>query len=238
VNRRTGLFVALAIVLAAVFVRLGFWQLDRLKQRRARNAVTASRMAAAPRPIDGLPDSASYRRATVEGTPDYANEIVLTGRSRQGSPGVFIITPVRRAANDSAVLVMRGWVYSPDAATVDLTRWHENRRSFHGYVLSLPATVDSPQQPAMGRKVRALTRDRVKELVPYPVATRYLVAQDSVVAAAADSTPARIAEPALDDGPHLSYAIQWFSFAAIALVGSFIVIRRGRTSGSPSAYRD
>jgi cytochrome oxidase assembly protein ShyY1 len=61
------------------------------------------------------------------------------------------------------------------------------------------------------------------------------VSQDSVVAAAMDSTPARVAPPALDDGPHLSYAIQWFSFAAIALVGSYVVVRRGRAVGSTSA---
>ena len=237
-NRRIDAFVALAFLLAALFVRLGFWQVDRLHQRRARNAVLAERMAETPLPIDELRDTAAYRRASVQGTPDYADEIVLTGRSRQGSPGVYIITPVRRTGSATAVLVMRGWVYSPDAATVDLTRWHETRRSFNGYVLSLPATVESPQQPAMGRKVRALTRERVRELVPYPVATRYLVAQDSVVGAAVDSTPARVAPPALDDGPHLSYAIQWFSFAAIALVGSYVVVRRSRAVGSTSAWRD
>ena len=52
------MFVALAIVLAAVFVRLGFWQLDRLKQRRARNTIVASRIAGAPRPIDEAISSA------------------------------------------------------------------------------------------------------------------------------------------------------------------------------------
>ena len=30
----------------------------------------------------------------------------------------------------------------------------------------------------------------------------------------------RLSPPVLDDGPHLSYAIQWFSFATIILVGS------------------
>ena len=100
-NRRTAVFVALAIVLAAVFVRLGFWQLDRLKQRRARNTIVASRIAGAPRPIDELRDTASYRRATLERPPDFANEIVLTGRSRQGSPGVYIFTPVRRIVRDA-----------------------------------------------------------------------------------------------------------------------------------------
>jgi cytochrome oxidase assembly protein ShyY1 len=51
------------------------------------------------------------------------------------------------------------------------------------------------------------------------------VSQDS----AADTTPARLAVPALDDGPHLSYAIQWFSFATIALVGSYVVMRRAQS---------
>jgi surfeit locus 1 family protein len=168
----------------------------------------------------------------VRGEPDYANEIVLTGRSRQGSPGVYIITPVRRTGSDSAILVTRGWVYSPDAATVDLTRWREPQNVFTGYVLSLPSTASSaPQQPANGRKVRALTRENVRRLMPYPVATRYLVSQDS----AADSTPARVGMPVLDDGPHLSYAIQWFAFAAIAIVGAGIVVYRAREGGLPSA---
>jgi surfeit locus 1 family protein len=34
-------------------------------------------------------------------------------------------------------------------------------------------------------------------------------------------------QPDLSDGPHLSYAIQWFSFATIALVGYPIYVRRG-----------
>jgi cytochrome oxidase assembly protein ShyY1 len=32
----------------------------------------------------------------------------------------------------------------------------------------------------------------------------------------------------LDDGPHRSYAVQWFCFAAIALGGAVAVIRRER----------
>ena len=230
-NRRIGVFVTLAVVLAALFVRLGFWQLDRLQQRRARNAVIAARLAKPPVSVELLRDTTSFLRATVAGTPDYANEIVLTGRSRQGSPGVYIITPVRRTGNDTAVLVTRGWIYSPDAATVDLTHWHETRSVFNGYVLPLPATAPS-QQRVNGRKLRTLTLPGVQRLVRYPVSTRYLVSQDS----AADTTPARLGPPALDDGPHLSYAIQWFSFAVIGIVGAGIVVfRAGHGAGSTGA---
>jgi cytochrome oxidase assembly protein ShyY1 len=40
--------------------------------------------------------------------------------------------------------------------------------------------------------------------------------------------PARRELPVLDDGPHRSYAVQWFCFAAIALGGAAAVIRRER----------
>jgi cytochrome oxidase assembly protein ShyY1 len=36
----------------------------------------------------------------------------------------------------------------------------------------------------------------------------------------------------LDDGPHLSYAIQWFAFATIAVVGAGIVVARTRRESS------
>ena len=47
-------------------------------------------------------------------------------------------------------------------------------------------------------------------------------------AAAADASDPAAAARELSEGPHLSYAIQWFSFAAIAVVGAVILLRRER----------
>jgi cytochrome oxidase assembly protein ShyY1 len=38
----------------------------------------------------------------------------------------------------------------------------------------------------------------------------------------------RLTIPALDEGPHQSYAIQWFSFALVAVVGGVALSRRPR----------
>lgn len=222
---RIVVFVALATVFAALFVRLGFWQLDRLAERRARNAILAARLEDAPADFSALRDTSGYRRAVLSGVPDYDNEIIYAGRSRNGSPGVYLVTPVRRDGNDTAVAVVRGWVYAPDASTIDASNWREPRSSFSGYVLSLPAGVAGAGTSSAGRRVRSLTHAGLRQLLPYPLASMYLVAQDS---AAAGATPARLDEPALDNGPHLSYAIQWFSFALIALVGAGIVVVRAR----------
>ena len=225
-NARTGAFVALAVLMAAVFVRLGVWQLDRHQQRKAFNADRAARLAAAPAPFDTVRRLREgwMRQVTVEGEPDYANEFVITGRSRDGSPGVHIITPLRIAGNDTAVLVNRGWVYAPDAATIDLKRWRESRTSFSGHTDTLPSPTAPPQLKDRG--LRNLGVAGVDQLLPYPFYSLYLIAHDSVVAA--NQAPARLSQPALDGGPHLSYAIQWFCFAAIAIGGAVIVWHKAR----------
>ena len=105
--RRLIAFVVLAIVLGAIFVRLGFWQLARLGERRAANRAVAAQLAMAPEPFAAVaraPDGVN-RRARVEGALDYQSEFVVTGRSRNGSPGVHIMTGpihVRAAARWTA----------------------------------------------------------------------------------------------------------------------------------------
>lgn len=225
-------FSLIALALAALFVRLGIWQLDRRQERRARNSMIAAQAAAPPVAFDAIPADtgrAHYRRATVRGTPDYAHELVLASRTRNGSPGVHVFTPVRIAGRDTAVLVNRGWVYSADGATADLARWREDSTlSVEGYVEPLPA---GDVRPIKERILRRVTLGGVRGTLPYPVAPMYLVAQfprDS-----AGARPARLTLPDLDDeGPHLGYALQWFAFALIAIVGAGIGVRRGRSPSS------
>lgn len=230
-NRRLIAFVALAVALGALFVRLGFWQLERRVERRTLNERVRRQLALPPVPVTELlaQRDAVNRRVSVTGAPDFANEIVVTGRSRSGSPGVHVLTPLRLPGRDTAVLVHRGWVYSADAATVDLEKWRETRVTFTGQTLRLPS-VEGPGTPARGRAVRQLSHPGIARLLPYPVHALYVVAQDS---AAADSTPVRLGTTLLGEGPHLSYAIQWFCFAAIAIIGAAVVVVR-----SGQAMRD
>jgi surfeit locus 1 family protein len=233
VPRRLLAFVALAGVLAALFVRLGFWQLSRLDERRAFNAERARPLAEPETSFDSLRDRTPYRRVRLAGSPDYAHEIALSGRSRNGSPGVHVFTPFRRPGNDTAVLVNRGWVYAADAATADLLRFRESLTHASGFTDTIPAGAAS-LDPARPRVVRRLTRQAIDSLVPYPVHPVLVVMQDS----AGPSAPPRLPLPALNDGPHLGYAIQWFAFALTAIGGAGIVIYRastGRNTGSTAA---
>ena len=232
--RRLLLFLLFAVIMGAACIRLGFWQLSRLAQRRARNAVVTARLSEPVVPIASLrADSFSVlRRATISGTPDFDHEIVLAARSYQGSPGVYLFTPLRLAGNDTAILVNRGWIYAPDGASVDLSRWRESGTSFVGYAELIPHGLSNTPDGVLRRDARVareLNLVTVNSLLPYPVSSMYLVATEQDTTKPMAERVARLPAPTLDEGPHLSYAIQWFAFAAIALVGGATVAVRGRT---------
>jgi surfeit locus 1 family protein len=232
-KRRDTVAIAGAIVIAAVCVRLGVWQLARLAERRERNRQTEAIMRSEPVALRASqPPPARLTRVVISGRPDYRYEIALTGRSRNGSPGVDIVTPMRIAGTDTAVLVNRGWVYSPDASQVAFKRWREaDSTSFTGYVDTL-ARGDARSPP--GLTMRILNHRRISAELPYPIAPFFVVAVPGSETPS-PTTPVRLALPALDEGPHKSYAIQWFSFATIALVGTLAYLLTSRR-GNPDSY--
>lgn len=230
-STREKALAAIAFLFAAVFVWLGFWQVERLRERQAFNAPIESRSSLPPvalRDIGSDPADARYRRVIVTGKYDYAREMVLTLRSRQGSPGVNLLTPLRIAGTDTAVLINRGWIYAPDGVRSDTKRWREpNPVNATGFVLLLE-TGDSSGARSTGRPgaVRRPHFGTIASMLPYPVAAYYVVL--SSPGAVPDSTPPRIPPPALSEGSHRSYAMQWFTFAIIAVGGTAILLMRGR----------
>jgi surfeit locus 1 family protein len=220
-------FLVASVAMAVLFVRLGVWQLHRLGERRAKNATVLARLAIPPVPLSDLPRDtalAKYRRVRVAGTYDFAHEVVLTGRTREGSPGVHVVTPMRQAGSDSEVLVDRGWVYSPDASHVDQLQWREPLRvDTTGYVETFAHRAGAPSLPGRTFRLRWLEPDTVALAAGHPIA-RFFVVLDGDTSASSFHVPARVPPPPLDEGPHMSYAIQWFSFAVIAVVGAGIAV--------------
>ena len=213
-----GLLVALAV--AALCARLGVWQLDRLRQRRERNAVTRAAL--------GLPlleatgaltlDSARGRRLHARGVYDYAGERLWRPRAYEGVPGVALITPVR-LADGSAVLVDRGWAPSPDAYHIDQRAYRE------------PDTADVVGIGMAAPRGRGdVDPARLRDSLPYPLLPFVIQLLPPVTARDRPLPPGLVRWPLPDlgDGPHLFYAIQWFSFAVIIVVGSVALVQKQR----------
>jgi surfeit locus 1 family protein len=233
-SRRTLAFAVLCLVAAAVCVRLGVWQLSRLGERQLRNEFVRLRLNFPVVPLATLPRDTAvvrFRRAAASGRYDYAREFVLAGRSRNGSPGVHIVTPLLGAGGgDTAVLVNRGWVYSPDAASADLTRWREgDSATVSGFVEVFPAPrTGAARSASHPRAYRWLERDALAREAGYPLAPLVLVARGDTAGMGASRIPARVDPPPLDEGSHWNYAVQWFAFAAVALAGLAAFLRAER----------
>lgn len=250
------------LVVAATCVRLGIWQLDRLEQRRERNALISAQMTAAPIQLSrSVVDSTDllYRSVELSGTFDHAHSVVLPGRAHHGVPGVHLLTPLL-LDHGRAVLVNRGWVPSPDAATIDLTLFGAPAHvRLDALIVPFPrlpgtggaATAEntsdtialagtgagtSGDESAFPRILYGLDFEALLARLPYEARSIYVRALPSDEVR--DSYPLRLEPPALDEGPHLGYAIQWFSFAAIAVVGwATLVLRREARNGNASTRR-
>jgi surfeit locus 1 family protein len=99
------------ILLTLLFLALGCWQLNRLAQRRAANALLLARINLPPLSIDGSaldPEADNLRRAVVHGVFDHTEEMVLRNRTYNELPGVHVLTPLRIAGSEAAILVDRG----------------------------------------------------------------------------------------------------------------------------------
>lgn len=226
---RDRIFAAFGIIFAIVCIRLGFWQISRLHERQRFNDELRARAETKPVDLAAVPADTGarhFRRVQIDGKYDFSHEFVITNRSRNGSPGVNIITPMRIAGNDTAVLVNRGWVYAPDAMTVDLSRWKEpDSVSDEAYVENFPTGSGNPKSLTHANALRWMDRPTLSQAIPYPVST-YFVVLIPRGGKTPENVPPRVEVPPLDEGPHRSYAIQWFSFAAISIFGTILYLRR------------
>ena len=232
--------LATLLVLAgtALCIRLGIWQLDRLDQRRAFNHQVES-MKAMPaldlnqdQPAD-ISDM-EWRAVKVTGQYDFANQIALRNQYYGNEYGYHLMTPLR--FGDQAVLVDRGWI--PAESNSAASDWHKYDE---------PGTVNVAGQirleqtkpalggvkdalPANGQKLDVWNNANLEQIaaqLPYPVLPVYLqpnVSDD-------DTEPPIPYQPTVEltEGPHMGYALQWFTFATILFVGYPFFLRKQET---------
>ena len=217
--------IVLIPILAAVFVRLGFWQLDRLEQRRALNARVERGISAAPVPLDVALGSAdpAFRRVTAEGSYAVDGQLILFGRTLEGNPGNHVLTPLE-LANDTSVLVDRGWV------PIELDRPGDAEvapptGTAHVTGILMPSEDGEPPDPSgtVGAiDTRAIaTADRGLGLID-----AFFLRLQEQAPPPSTGLPRPVPLPAPNEGPHLSYAVQWFLFAGVAVVGLAILLRK------------
>lgn len=231
------------LVVVVTMINLGFWQLGRLDEKRARNAVIIAAQHETPVPLTtlmptGAASSASdvsavdYRVVLVGGTYRPDQQVLIPNRTNGGAPGFWVITPLQ-LADGSAVAINRGWVpysYTPDPST-----WGDFAPPTGSVVVQgmirppqvrSGSIVGAPTDPSDGVVTELARVDvaRLDQQVPESLWPLYLDLQAQQPAQG--DLPIPVDAPELSEGPHLGYALQWFAFSALTLVVYPLLLRR------------
>ena len=242
-----------ALALVVLFVSLGFWQLRRGGERERYNALLTARLEAPPSPFETLTsryslaapaeegDAVAYRRVALSGRFDPEHEVLLRSRALDGQPGYHVLTPLV-LEGDRALLVDRGWVpYALNTPPVAEAAPPEGTVEVTGILFprQIPTGGLSPRDPAEGRleTVAWVDTERLEKQTPYTLEPLYLELTTQTPAQTG-ALPVPPPPPDLEPGPHLSYALQWFSFALIGVIGYASLMRQiVREAAAPGRKR-
>lgn len=224
---RWALLIIFVAVLGVVFVNLGEWQLDRLAQRKERNATTIINEQKPVQPYEQVftrpvTDADQWQRVEARGTFDAQHQFVVRYRSNGDADGYDVVTPLRTATG--AVLVDRGFIplqrgtqipsVAPAPPTGEVTVVGHVRRDEKGR-----RAATTP----VGNQMRLINSQAVAATLPYPIATGYIGLLTVQPEQQGGFQPIKL--PELSEGPHFWYALQWFMFTAVAAAGIVVFIR-------------
>ena len=232
-----------AVVLAGVVLMTaaGFWQLNRLDERKDFNSEVRERSQQAPFELTSVldeidagtldPSTAEWLPVTASGTflPDQVLEFNNSQGGRAGDNVVTALVLDDDTIGDTVtVIVNRGFiplgvdVPAPPAVNVEIVGYIRPSE-----VRDRGGLTDADDGETL-TEIRRIDVPRLTQQFPGDVAPVFvqLIASEPALA---PGDPSPVVLPELDNGPHLSYAIQWFIFAICVAVGWVLAVRRSLT---------
>ncbi len=222
-NRRTLLLALGAFALAALCVRLGFWQWHRMEDKKAEQARIERYLAAPPVDIAALvaagsraPDEREWMRVRATGSFLAESQVTVKFTTRDGKAGADVVTPLQ-LGDDLAVLVNRGWMPTqntndrpanippPPAGRVTIEGWlrPDNR-------------ADSKAVAPVDGQVRAVSSRALGKHMGLDLLPGFINLQQPTTEGLTPEPPPRVRH-----WLNFFYALQWWFFAGLAIVAPF-----------------
>lgn len=230
-QRRWFGYLGMAVVFAIGCVLLSQWQFDRREEALVEVTRIEQNYDMTPMPLsEALPQLDSFDAdlkwtpVTMTGTYLVDEQLLVRNRPYGGQPGFEVLTPVQ-LADGSVFIVDRGWV--PHGAEQDLPDVVPAPPSGEVTVVAhlKPGEPSLAGRTAPAGQVPTIQLTEIDGLISQPLYTGAygLLASESP---AAETRPAAAPKPEPDEGPHLSYAVQWIVFALLGFGGLAYALRQ------------
>lgn len=222
-----------AVLVVALFTRLGFWQLDRMHQKQAMLAAVAQVLdRREARPLNFAADPArahGYDWAAGDGAFADAPPVLLDNQQRDGRQGVRAYRLLQPAAGGTPLLVELGWLPLYGDRRMPEVRKPSGTVHLEGLLLPPPAvgissSVAEPQPGGAWLVVSLNPGDLASTLKVPAVAMRVL--RPDPAARIGYARDVDILPNTLPPERHLGYAVQWFALALAVLATALVLTFR------------
>lgn len=221
-----------AVMLLPIFIGLGYWQLDRAKQKKAIQAAYDKRGMAAPLALRGKLFAASelkYRQVVARGRYDTRYQFLLDNRIHNKRAGFHVVTPLKIQGTNTRVLVNRGWIplvanrnelpaikTPPGLVIVSGVATVPGRR----LVLKKPGKIQKGEWPALWQ---VMDIDRFRQSVPFPTQPVIVLLNPKSEAGGFTRRWRRLDRMV---SIHKGYAATWYTMAFLVVAGYLLMAWR------------
>ena len=212
-----------AFALAALCVRLGFWQWHRMEDKKDEQAAIERHLRSEPVPVQSIvspghtvSEGDEWTLVKATGTFETRRQVTVKFTTRDGNAGADVVTPLI-LADGSALLVNRGWMPTENTNTrpTDIPAPPRGQVTVEGWLRPDNPAGDNAVVPVNGQ-VRAIASQRLERYVGRSLLPGFINLQKPAANGLAPQP-----RPHVGHALNFFYALQWWFFAGLALIGPF-----------------
>ena len=222
---RPGRASTIGVLLVLPFLlTLGFWQLDRARQKTELQQAFAERFQQPPvalQDLDVADPANRYRRVSVSGHYDSQHQFLLDNQIRDSQAGYHVLTPLHPRVG-AAILINRGWLpLGASRQTLPDIPIREEKVAVTGW-LGQPANPGLWWGEATGssstwpRLLLYVAYQELSELLGYPLQSAVILLDPEAPAGYVRDWQPRFGGTSPER--HRGYAVQWFALAVALII--------------------
>jgi surfeit locus 1 family protein len=217
-------FSLLCLFLFGLCITLGVWQLHRYEYKKILLTTWQKRLNDVPKPFEEIikKNNLAFQAVKVKGNYMNINTVLIENHFYHGQPGYEILTPLKISNDEKWIWIDRGWIVKPQTGTIPFIPPVDGEQEITGHIkiqdeyqFILGKNIYNPDNlPLIVQRIDINEFSQVMHQSFYPFVLRLnanepngYIRDWTIVTV----TPAR----------HVMYAIQWFAFALILLIGYF-----------------